>query len=59
MADQAAVHSAFSDPSSTPAESFDCLHLRLIDYVLSADGKRTGKVRCVECGAVFDDPMTS
>ena len=33
-----------------------CTHQRLIDDVLTESGKRTGKVRCLECGAVFDDP---
>ncbi|TKS59472.1 MAG: hypothetical protein EWM72_02040 [Nitrospira sp.] len=33
-----------------------CSHQRLIDEVLTRDGERTGKVRCLECGAVFADP---
>lgn len=33
-----------------------CSHSRLIDNVLTKDGKRTGKVHCVECGAKFNDP---
>jgi len=33
-----------------------CSHSRLIDNVLTKDGKRTGKVYCVECGAKFTDP---
>ncbi len=33
-----------------------CHHGRMIDDVLTHDGKRTGKVRCVECGAEFKDP---
>jgi len=33
-----------------------CLHGRLIDDILNNDGKRTGQVRCLECGAVFEDP---
>jgi predicted Zn-ribbon and HTH transcriptional regulator len=36
-----------------------CTHLRLIDDVLTRGGKRTGKVRCLECGAKFDDPYHS
>ncbi|HEY5627800.1 MAG TPA: hypothetical protein VIR79_07625 [Nitrospira sp.] len=40
-----------SSPDPTP-----CLHCRLIDDVLSKEGKRTGQVRCLECGAVFEDP---
>lgn len=34
-----------------------CAHQRLIDDVLSSSGKRTGKVRCLECGTIFDDPF--
>lgn len=39
-------------------ESFPatCGHKRLIDDVLTRGGRRTGKVRCLECGAIFDDP---
>lgn len=33
-----------------------CAHQRLIDDVLTKSGKRTGKVRCLECRAIFDDP---
>jgi hypothetical protein len=33
-----------------------CAHGRLIDRVATADGQSTEKVRCLECGAVFDDP---
>jgi uncharacterized Zn finger protein len=33
-----------------------CSHGRLIDDVLTRGGKRTGKVRCLECGTLFDDP---
>lgn len=33
-----------------------CAHERVIDDVLTRQGKRTGKVRCLECGVVFDDP---
>jgi len=36
-----------------------CLHGRLIDDVLTKDGTRTGKVRCLECGAVIEDPHHS
>ena len=35
-----------------------CAHGRLIDEVFTKDGKTTGQVRCLECGAVFDDPDT-
>ncbi len=33
-----------------------CAHQRIIDDVLTKSGKRTGKVRCLECRTVFDDP---
>jgi hypothetical protein len=33
-----------------------CAHSRLIDDVLTRSGKRTGKVRCLECGSTIDDP---
>lgn len=38
----------------TPAPT--CAHQRLIDDVLKKSGKRTGQVRCLECGTTFDDP---
>lgn len=27
-----------------------------LDDILTKGGKRTGKVRCLECRAIFDDP---
>jgi hypothetical protein len=33
-----------------------CVHGRLIDDVRTRSGKPTGKVRCLECGVIFDDP---
>lgn len=33
-----------------------CAHGRVIDDVLTRGKKRTGKVRCLECGTIFDDP---
>jgi hypothetical protein len=33
-----------------------CTHSRMIADVLTPQGLKTGKVRCIECGAVFDDP---
>lgn len=41
---------------STAISNACCTHQRLIDDVLSRSGKRTGKVRCLECGTIFDDP---
>jgi hypothetical protein len=32
-----------------------CAHSRLIDDVLTRSGKRTGQVRCLECGTIIDD----
>jgi len=42
--------------SSRAISNVCCTHQRIIDDVLSRGGKRTGKVRCLECGAVFNDP---
>jgi uncharacterized Zn finger protein len=42
--------------SSRTTSSAFCSHQRLIDDVLTKGGKRTGKVRCLECGTIFDDP---
>ncbi len=44
---------------STIALATLCEHGRLIDEVLTRDGTRTGKVRCLECRAVIDDPYLS
>lgn len=43
-------------PRSNSAPVTTCTHGRLIDDVLTKRGKRTGQVRCLECGAIFDDP---
>ena len=43
-------------PTSEIAAAEACVHGRLIDDVLTRNGKRTGQVRCVECGAQFGDP---
>lgn len=42
--------------SSNPTFKAHCAHQRAIDDVLTRGGKRTGKVRCLECGTIFDDP---
>ena len=42
--------------SATPQTADGCTHMRLIDDVLNRAGQRTGKVRCLECGATFQDP---
>jgi hypothetical protein len=44
-------------PSVAPATRL-CTHSRLIGDVLTPTGLKTGQVRCIECGAVFDDPAT-
>ena len=41
--------------SGTASSGF-CSHQRLIDDVRTRGGKRTGKVRCLECKVIFDDP---
>jgi hypothetical protein len=41
--------------SSRTTSSSSCSHQRIIDDVLTRSGKRTGKVRCLECGTIFDD----
>lgn len=46
-----AVHPA---ERTTPTDP--CAHSRMIDDVLTRSKKRTGKVRCFECQAIFDDP---
>jgi hypothetical protein len=38
----------------TPTSS--CVHQRLIGDVLTKQGNRTGRVRCIECGVEFPDP---
>ncbi len=49
--DPQTLHSTNSIGSPTA-----CAHARIIDDILTRQGKRTGKVRCLECGAKFDDP---
>jgi hypothetical protein len=33
-----------------------CTHSRLVDYVLTPKGIKTGQLICLECMAVFPDP---
>ncbi|MGE3486914.1 MAG: hypothetical protein AB7L09_19520 [Nitrospira sp.] len=42
--------------SSKALVSVCCPHQRLIDDIRTRGGKPTGKVRCLECGTIFDDP---
>jgi spore germination protein YaaH len=44
------------EESGTTILNRACAHQRLIDDILTRGGKRTGKVRCLECGAEIDDP---
>ncbi|MDK2744532.1 MAG: hypothetical protein H8K03_12530 [Nitrospira sp.] len=41
------------------ARKMGCTHQRLIADVLTRSGKRTGKVRCLECCTEIDDPYLS
>ncbi len=36
-----------------------CCHQRLVDPVLAENGKETGMVRCLECGAIIPDPLSA
>ena len=36
-----------------------CAHGRLVDAIRTERGTRTGKVRCLECGAIIQDPHHS
>lgn len=43
-------------PASRTTSTNPCTHSRAIDDVLTRGKKRSGKVRCLECQAIFDDP---
>jgi len=45
-----------SQETGIPPPKALCVHLRLIDDVRTRSGRPTGKVRCLECGTIFDDP---
>lgn len=47
------------EPKSTIIPKRICEHGRLIDTILTERGTATGKVCCLECGAVIDDPYHS
>jgi hypothetical protein len=49
------LHESAETSEEVTANSF-CAHGRLIDDVRTRGGRRTGKVRCLECRAIFDDP---
>jgi hypothetical protein len=40
-----------------PVAKTPCTHSRLVDDVLTKEGNKTGRLVCVECAAVFLDPM--
>ncbi len=42
--------------TTTSASTAGCAHQRLIDDVRTKSGTPTGKVRCLECSTIFDDP---
>lgn len=50
------MESATVQPASRTTPTNPCTHSRAIDDVLTRGKKRTGKVRCLECQAVIDDP---
>lgn len=50
------MESVTVQPASRTTSTHPCTHSRAIDDVLTRGKKRTGKVRCLECGAIFDDP---
>lgn len=45
-----------SPSTSNPTFNTRCTHQRVIDDILTRSGRRTGKVRCLECGTVHADP---
>lgn len=54
-----AARTAAISPIRKRVPERDCAHGRLIDEVRTRGGKRTGKVRCLECQAIIDDPYQS
>ncbi|MCE3225082.1 MAG: hypothetical protein K0S58_3262 [Nitrospira sp.] len=54
------MHTPQLDQTADPtASSPVCRHKRLVDRVLSDNGMETGKVRCLECGAIIADHVAS
>ena len=41
---------------ASPSTTRCCAHGRIIDDVLTPQGLKTRKVRCLECSTVLDDP---
>ena len=50
------IKAAATAPKVQLVSEQSCVHGRLIDEVRTRGGKRTGKVRCLECQAIIDDP---
>lgn len=49
-------HHASEADGTVSCQTNPCTHSRAIDDVLTRGKKRTGQVRCLECGTIFDDP---
>ena len=47
---------ATKNTSLHTADKTPCTHSRLVDYVLTTSGIKTGQLVCIECTAVFPDP---
>ena len=43
-------------PAGRTTSANPCTHSRAIDDVVTRGKKRSGKVRCLECGSIIDDP---
>jgi hypothetical protein len=53
--DTQVTHDTVHDSAVSLARTL-CTHQRLIDDIRTRSGKPTGKVRCLECGTIYDDP---
>lgn len=53
------INGASTAPNIHLVSQQSCVHSRMIDEVRTRGGKRTGKVRCLECQAIIDDPYQS
>jgi hypothetical protein len=50
------IKAAATAPKFHLVSDQSCAHGRLIDEVRTRGGKRTGKVRCLECQTIIEDP---
>ncbi|GKS64584.1 hypothetical protein YTPLAS72_18880 [Nitrospira sp.] len=50
------LNAVASPPDIQLVSEQSCVHGRMIDEVRTRGGKRTGKVRCLECQAIIADP---